>query len=75
MMLKLLIKHILQPTPTHRPTIIESTIEEFRLNREQERALKLAGLSTTGKLKMYLGGMGGKGKSRVIKALVSFFEK
>ena len=26
-------------------------------------------------LKMYIGGMGGTGKSQVIKALVKFFEK
>jgi len=32
-------------------------------------------MSEPGQLKMYLGGMGGTGKSQVIKALISFFEK
>ena len=58
---------------------IESTVKEFNLNNEQERAFRIianhAESKTNPQLKMYIGGMGGTGKSRVIKALVSFFEK
>ena len=56
----------------------ETTIKEFELNDAQERAFRIvanhATLATTNQLKMYLGGMGGTGKLRVIKALVSFFK-
>ena len=49
------------------------------MNNEQERAFRIIANHVQSKgspqLKMYMGGMGGKGKSRVIKALVSFFEK
>ena len=49
------------------------------MNTEQERAFRIvanhATMSQPGQLKMYLGGMGGTGKSQVIKALISFFEK
>ena len=58
---------------------IESTVKEFNLNNEQERAFRIianhAESKTNPQLKMYIGGMGGTGKSRGIKALVSFFEK
>ena len=56
----------------------ETTIKEFELNDAQERAFRIvanhAMSATTDQLKMYLGGMGGTGKSRVIKVLVSFFK-
>jgi hypothetical protein len=59
--------------------IIDHTVEEFNLNVEQERAFRIvANHSTSHKceqLKMYLGGMGGTGKSQVIKALRSLFEQ
>jgi hypothetical protein len=47
------------------------------LNAEQERAFRIvanhAVQPQTEQLKMYLGGMGGTGKSQVIKALIHFF--
>ena len=59
--------------------IIDDTIDIFSLNSEQERAFRIvanhATMAQPSQLKMYLGGMGGTGKSQVIKALTSFFEK
>jgi ATP-dependent exoDNAse (exonuclease V), alpha subunit - helicase superfamily I member len=59
--------------------LVESTVANFSLNIEQERAFRIvANHSTTFKsdqLKMYLGGIGGTGKSQVIKALRQFFEQ
>jgi hypothetical protein len=58
---------------------IDDIVKEFSLNTEQERAFRIvanhATISQPGQLKMYLGGMGGTGKSQVIKALIAFFEK
>ena len=58
---------------------IDDTVVEFNLNTEQERAFRIianhATLNESNQLKMYLGGMGGTGKSQVIKSLISFFEK
>ena len=58
---------------------VETTIEEFNMNTEQEGLFRIIANHAQSKsfpqLKMYIGGMGGTGKSRVIKALVSFFEK
>ena len=58
---------------------IDNTALEFNLNAEQERAFRIianhATLNETNQLKMYMGGMGGTGKSQVIKSLISFFEK
>src|SRR6266404_2848065 len=54
-------------------------MKEFLLNEEQQRAVKIianhATQKSTEQLKFYIGGMGGTGKSQVIKALTSFFEK
>src|SRR6266849_2032754 len=59
--------------------LINNTIKEFLLNEEQQRAFKIianhATQKSTEQLKLYIGGMGGTGKSQVIKALISFFEK
>ncbi len=59
-------------------TFIEDTVKSFRLNTEQKRAFRIvANHSVTPRceqLKMYLGGMGGTGKSQVIKALIEFFK-
>jgi hypothetical protein len=59
--------------------LVEGTVIDFSLNTEQERAFRIvANHSTTSKcdqLKMYLGGIGGTGKSQVIKALRQFFEQ
>ena len=58
---------------------IDDTVKEFMLNKEQERAFRIVANHATGnksaQLRMYLGGMGGTGKSQVIKALKSFFAK
>jgi len=49
------------------------------LNEEQECAFKIVANHsvepTTEQLLMHLGGMAGTGKSQVIKALISFFER
>jgi hypothetical protein len=58
---------------------IDNTVKEYNLNVEQERAFRVianhATLNDTNQLKMYLGGMGGTGKSQVIRSLISLFEK
>jgi hypothetical protein len=52
--------------------------KEYSLNDEQERAFRIIAnhviLPNSEPLKMYIGGMGGTGKSRVLKAISSFFE-
>lgn len=58
---------------------VDTMIKEFTLNTEQARAFKIIcehslGLQTE-PLKMYIGGAGGTGKSRVINALKFFFER
>ncbi|KAF5343722.1 hypothetical protein D9758_016521 [Tetrapyrgos nigripes] len=57
---------------------IESCVKKFTLNNDQERAFRIIAnhISSpqTEQLKMYLGGMGGTGKSQVIKALKGLFE-
>jgi len=57
--------------------VIEATIRKFSLNEEQERAFRIianhASSVTPEQLRMYLGRMGGTGKSQVIKALIDFF--
>ena len=54
-------------------------IDKYKLNQEQIRAFKLianhAGSIGPDQLKMYLGGMGGTGKTQVIRALSQFFEQ
>jgi hypothetical protein len=51
---------------------------EFTLNEDQKRAYKIVANHATAvapdQLLMHLGGMGGTGKSRVIKALEAYFE-
>ncbi|KIM88987.1 hypothetical protein PILCRDRAFT_47293, partial [Piloderma croceum F 1598] len=55
------------------------SISKFMLNSEQERAFRIisnhAMMEKPDKLCMYLGGMGGTGKSQVIKALMHFFNE
>lgn len=57
--------------------LIDSTVVKFTLNREQERAFRIIANHAISvehdQLWMYVGGMGGTGKSRVIKALSHFF--
>jgi hypothetical protein len=58
---------------------LDELIKEFTLNREQTRAFRIvAEHSMKDKpppLRMYLGGPGGTGKSRVINALKEFFDR
>src|SRR6266481_4508820 len=60
-------------------TIIETIIADYILNNEQERAFRIIGnhatIKTPPELCMYLGGMGGTGKSQVIKAVMDFFDR
>ncbi|KAH6888300.1 hypothetical protein BKA70DRAFT_1121558, partial [Coprinopsis sp. MPI-PUGE-AT-0042] len=57
--------------------IIDDTVILRKLNKEQERALRIVANHATGKdykqLTMYLGGMGGTGKSQVIKSIIDMF--
>lgn len=57
--------------------VIDSTVAEFELNPGQEKAFRIianhACLIAPTQLLMHLGGMGGTGKSTVIKALSTFF--
>ena len=57
--------------------LIDDTILLFSLNNAQERAFRIitnhSSEPATEQLKMYLGGMGGTGKSQVIKALIHFY--
>ena len=56
---------------------INETVLKFKLNKEQERAFRIIANHSVNlhkdQLKMYLGGMGGTGKSRVLEALSDFF--
>ena len=58
--------------------VLESVVQKFKLNTEQERAFRIvanhATINNPTQLKMYLGGMGGTGKSQVLKALIEFFK-
>ncbi|KAJ7114874.1 hypothetical protein C8R44DRAFT_629912, partial [Mycena epipterygia] len=59
--------------------IISDIIIKFELNTEQNRAFRLVADHATGTLqaplRMYLGGMGGTGKSQVLKAIITFFTR
>ncbi len=61
-------------------SLIDHTVKDkkFMLNKEQERAFRIianhAVTPQSEQLKMYLGGMGGTGKSQVIKALMRLFK-
>jgi len=56
---------------------VDDTVKRFKLNKEQEQAFKIVANHASSKyseqLKMYIGGMGGTGKSQVLKALSHFF--
>jgi len=59
--------------------IIDSTVSDFILNTDQERAFRIianhASTQKPAQLIMYIDGMAGTGKSQVIKALTAFFER
>ncbi|KAE9395680.1 hypothetical protein BT96DRAFT_747175, partial [Gymnopus androsaceus JB14] len=58
--------------------IIDHVVKQKSLNNEQERAFRIianhATLGDSNPLTMYIGGMGGTGKSQVIHALRLFFQ-
>ncbi|RXW18749.1 hypothetical protein EST38_g7115 [Candolleomyces aberdarensis] len=60
-------------------TVMDDIVKEYSLNTGQERAFRIVANHATciapEQLLMHLGGMGGTGKSQVIKALVAFFER
>ena len=66
-----------QPASKSDEQLIRDSIGKFELNSERERAFWIIANHSTmekpEKLRMYLGGMGGTGKSQVIKALIHFF--
>lgn len=58
---------------------MDNIVRDRHLNTEQERAFRIIANHSTSRerfsqLKMYLGGVGGTGKSTVIKAVTDFFE-
>ena len=59
--------------------VVQDNVNLFSLNAEQERAFRIianhAISANLEQIRMYLGGMGGTGKSQVLKALSSFFPK
>jgi hypothetical protein len=60
-------------------TEMDNVAKMFQLNVEQERAFCIVANHsyhpTSEKLKMHIGGMGGTGKSQVLKALMEFFKQ
>jgi hypothetical protein len=58
--------------------LYNSCVVKFMLNKEQERAFGIVShhaiRNDNPQLRMYMGGMGGTGKTQVIKALRHFFE-
>lgn len=58
--------------------LVANTTKKFLLNQDQEQAFRIisnhAMMEGPDKLEMYMGGMGGTGKSQVIKALMHLFE-
>ncbi|KAF5335555.1 hypothetical protein D9611_012211 [Ephemerocybe angulata] len=58
---------------------IDDIVHQFTLNTEQKRAFRIIAEHSLdpsqSQLKMYLGGAGGTGKSRVIQALTTFFNE
>jgi hypothetical protein len=59
--------------------IIDTISQEYSLNDEQDRAFRIIAnhvvIPNSEPLKMYIGGMGGTGKSRVLTAVSNFFER
>lgn len=57
--------------------LVDSVVKRFSLNRDQERSFRIIANHSISdqpeQLRMYLGGMGGTGKTQVIKALTHFF--
>ena len=59
-------------------TSMNNICKEYNLNEEQERAFRIIAnhvvLPNSEPLRMYIGGMGGTGKTQVLKAVSMFFE-
>ena len=59
--------------------IIDATAVDLNLNEEQKRAFRIianhAASESPDQLRMYLEGMGGTGKSHIIRALTAMFNK
>ncbi|KAK0224282.1 P-loop containing nucleoside triphosphate hydrolase protein, partial [Armillaria fumosa] len=57
--------------------ITSSVTDHFLLNPEQERAFRIVaehlGIPAAEQLRMYIGGMAGTGKTRVLNALIEYF--
>ena len=57
--------------------LVDSTVKDYYLNKEQDRTFRIIANHAISdypeQLHMYLGGMGGTGKTQVIKALTDFF--
>src|SRR6202142_262270 len=57
---------------------LDTIVHDFNLNCEQERAFRIIGNHVSNpyseQLKMYIGGMGGTGKTQVLKSLVQLFK-
>lgn len=67
-----------RPLQDAHTSLLHDTIASFTLNEEQTRAFSMAARylhhHETSQLLMYLGGMGGTGKSRVLLAIMSFLD-
>lgn len=57
---------------------LDTVVHDFNLNCEQERAFRIVANHVSNpyseQLKMYIGGMGGTGKTQVLKSLMQFFK-
>lgn len=69
----------IMPHPQASAQRIPEILREYTLNEEQARAFKIIAEHSLNpqapQLKMYLGGAGGTGKSRVLQALTAFFRE
>ncbi|KAL1673783.1 hypothetical protein EV122DRAFT_199936, partial [Schizophyllum commune] len=59
--------------------LVDAVLRDFSLNEDQERAVRIAGnhilTPGCGQLMMYIGGMGGTGKSRVFQAIQAVIDR
>ncbi|KAF9553063.1 hypothetical protein CPC08DRAFT_646084, partial [Agrocybe pediades] len=73
------LKHNFKSKKEEHVAITEDIVKQFGLNSEQERAFRIianhACSPSPEQLKMYLGGMGGTGKTQVIKAVLEMFKQ
>ena len=73
------IMRLSMPPPDVPNVSLEDIIDKWSLNTEQARAFRIVASHSVDRkskpLRMYIGGPGGTGKSRVIHALTDFFEQ